>query len=238
MKVFALPCAGGSSAMYYGITKYNTEELKFVPIELSGRGSRFAEPLYKNFDEAVKDIYDFLCSMIDEVDYALFGYSMGGLLVYELCCMLKINNKKMPRHIFFASINPPHYKSDFQRVGGTLSDEELLDFVIRIGGVPKYLSRDSTFRMMFFPIIKNDFKILFKYMPSEKIHFDIDITVLYGKRDIDVVNSINNWRIYTTTNFEKVQFNGNHFFINQYAEEISKLVKSKLINGIYNESII
>lgn len=83
---------GGTSLLYNGMVKNNNEYIEIVPIELSGHGKRMPEPVYNSFDEAVHDVYNFICKNVKEdTRYAILGYSMGSLLTYEVCCMLKNN---------------------------------------------------------------------------------------------------------------------------------------------------
>ncbi|WP_411859686.1 thioesterase II family protein, partial [Bacillus velezensis] len=76
-KIFCLPYAGGSSAIYYKWRRLMSDSLTIHPIELKGRGTRINEDFYEHLDEAVNDIYDLIKDQIRECDYALFGHSMG-----------------------------------------------------------------------------------------------------------------------------------------------------------------
>ena len=58
--------------------------IQIEPIRLKGRGSRFGEDFYENLEEAVNDIFMNIKNKIIDNEYAIFGYSMGSLLAYEL----------------------------------------------------------------------------------------------------------------------------------------------------------
>ena len=228
IKVYALPCAGGTSSMYFNMAKNNTDEVHIVPIELAGRGQRFSESLYHDFSDMVKDIFHIISNKITDEDYALFGHSMGGYLIYELCCMLKSNHFKMPKHLFLASVSPPNFRSKFKKVGGELNDEELLSFVIDIGGIPPEVAANKDFENIFFPIIKSDFQNLNKYKPTALTRLHINITTLYGSKDYLVLEHISEWKQYTLNKFEGIKFEGNHFFINHNPKQIYKIIEERV----------
>lgn len=230
IKVYALPCAGGSSTLYYQMKKYNNDEIKIIPIELSGRGHRFNEPLYSNFEEAVNDVYSIICADINNNDdYAIFGYSMGSLLAYEVCCLMKKNSIKLPCYLFLASMSAPNTESVYKKFGNSVEDTELLNFVIDIDGIPASIASNSAFYKVFFPIIKSDFNILFNYKTASNYDLEIDMTVLYGNADEEVAKNIYDWEKYTSKMLKIYEFEGGHFFINQNAKEIFQIIRENLL---------
>lgn len=52
-KLFCLPYAGSSCNIYYPWKSKFPSSIEIVPIELAGRGKRFDEPQYKEFNQAV-----------------------------------------------------------------------------------------------------------------------------------------------------------------------------------------
>ena len=201
-----------------------------MPVEFAGHGRRIKEPLYNDFHEAVNDAYGFILSNDAKDDeYAIWGYSMGGLLAYEICCMLARNDGKMSIHIFIASMRTPEDIDIFKRIG-ELNDDELLKFVVGLGGVPKEILNSSVFNHLFFPIIRNDFLLLNKYKVSEIRKFDVNMTILYGKEDYSVKKNIQMWRQYTNKNFDTIPYNGDHFFINNNSTKVFSDIYEKLLN--------
>lgn len=227
-KVYALPCAGGSSSLYYQMKKYNSDEIEIVPIELSGRGHRFDEPLYSNFEEAVNDVYNLICADVRGDEYAILGYSMGSLLAYEVCCLMNMNGQKLPKKLFLAAMGAPDAKSIYKKFGDSVEDRELLNFVIDIDGISESIASNNTFNKVFFPIIKSDFNMLFNYKRISANVLDIDMTVLYGNADKDVLKNVDGWKKYTSKNLKKYEFEGGHFFINQNAKEIFDIIKENI----------
>lgn len=220
IKVYALSCAGGNSMLFNGIVRHNNDNVEIVPIELSGHGRRMGETFYNDFQEALDDVYSKICNDVKNDKYAIMGYSMGGVLAYEVCCMIDRNGRKLPDHMFIASMRTPESVSVFNRVGGILNDEELLQFVVDLGGIPEALIDNSAFYKVFFPIIKSDFLLLNRYKVSEIRKFDTGITVLYGDEDNYVKEYIQGWSQYTNKYFDVIPYKGGHFFINDHSTQI------------------
>jgi hypothetical protein len=80
-KLFCVPFAGGSAANFVSWKKYLYSSIELKPVELSGRGKRLNEPLYKNVTEAVEDIFQRIRLELNDNRYAFFGHSLGAILV-------------------------------------------------------------------------------------------------------------------------------------------------------------
>ncbi|MBP1566530.1 MAG: hypothetical protein J6A58_12345 [Oscillospiraceae bacterium] len=78
----------------------HTEYIKLCPLEIAGRGSRFNEKLNYCVSDAVDDLYKNIKIQLDE-EYCILGFSMGGILAYELCCKLQKNGCKMPKSVLW-----------------------------------------------------------------------------------------------------------------------------------------
>lgn len=107
IKLLLLPYAGGSALFYSRWVKYLSKHIKMVPIELPGRGMRFKEELCDDMSKTIEDIWHQVKAEITEGRYALFGYCIGTLIVYEL--LKKI--KKESLHCINKKIYPNTYYS-------------------------------------------------------------------------------------------------------------------------------
>ena len=54
IKLFCIPHAGGSAAVYSRWKKYLDSSIELIPVELSGRGIRMGEKLYDSLKEAIE----------------------------------------------------------------------------------------------------------------------------------------------------------------------------------------
>ncbi|MCD7801055.1 MAG: thioesterase domain-containing protein [Ruminococcus sp.] len=239
MILFCISYAGGS-ANIYNKWKNIIEDVKIVPIELSGHGSRLKDKLYSNFDEAVLDIYSYIeeyLSSNSNVEYALFGHSMGSWIVFEVAKLL-FNNKSIknkPLHLFFSGNCSPECK-DYDVDISSMSDEEFKQMIINYGGVSSEVLAYPEVFNFFLPILRSDYNILNEYKPTDTdFSFDCDISVMNGTKDEFSLDSINAWSKYAGRNFRINSFNDGHFFINSKSREVFKCVCNDL--NIKNRNI-
>ena len=229
VEVYALSCAGGNTLLFNDFVKCSNEYIEIVPIELAGHGRRMGEPFYNSIEEAVRDVYEIVCKRTNnDTRYVFLGYSMGGIISYEVCCLLEENGKKMPEHIFISSMRTPESIGEFGKVIEK-SDEEITQHVVKLGGIPKEIVESSVYNTLFFPVIKNDFCLLSKYHVSKIKSFDVDLTILYGEEDYKVKDSVKDWAKYTNRQFDYISYRGGHFFINEHSEKMFLDISNKII---------
>ncbi|HEX3044655.1 MAG TPA: thioesterase domain-containing protein [Bacillota bacterium] len=230
IKLFCLPYAGGSAMVYTKWRKYLNPWITLHPVEMAGRGKRFQIPLYQSFPEAVDD----LCRMIQPEllhhnPYAFFGHSMGSFLVYELTRKLIALNYPEPAHLFLSGRYPPHIKKE-EKVYHLLPEEEFRKEILEMGGTPPEVFEHQELLDIFLPILRADYKILETYeSPACETRFGCPITTLLGDQDKDVSkDDMEQWRDYTTNQFDSYQFDGGHFFINEKTEAVVKIINQHL----------
>ena len=94
--------------MYVKWKKYFHFPVQVIPMEYAGRGSRASENHYLSFNELINDFYSKITSEITTgTPYVLFGYSMGGLVAYELYRRLRENGYAETIHLFIAAREAP-----------------------------------------------------------------------------------------------------------------------------------
>ncbi|MBF7155839.1 thioesterase II family protein [Bacillus albus] len=238
IKLFCFHHAGGSSSAYYNWKDYLNKGIKIIPIELAGRGKRLKEPVYTSMEEAVLDIYDLMKPNLDGSPFAMFGHSMGALLVYEM--IQKIHDVKgiSPIHAFFSGRLPVHTIDQQKRY--TLPDQELKKYIVDLGGIPLELQSYDEILDMFLPIIRADFKLVETYELKEKISpFTFNISILYGYDDKLVDNQrLIEWADYTSKQCYFYGYQGGHFFINDFTEEVVKVINKTLSSSDFQSEIL
>ncbi|WP_218011789.1 thioesterase II family protein [Bacillus cereus] len=237
--LFCLPYAGGSERIYANWQKYLDSSIELHAIELSGRGKRFNEPLYSSLDEAIEDIYSQIKPYLYK-PFIFFGHSMGSLLAYELAYKVKQLNGVNPLHIFLSGGKTPQGYSNENKEIHLFPDEKFKNEIKQMGGTPQEILDNPELLDIFIPILKSDFKIIENYIFSNNnFKFDCNITVLHGREDDILEEEILRWKLYTKNNCNIVPFEGGHFFINEFAESIVKLINQEIQNKfLYNHNFI
>ncbi|WP_432401622.1 thioesterase II family protein [Wukongibacter sp. M2B1] len=233
IKLFCIPYAGGSATAYREWKKHIHPSIELCPIELAGRDSRFGGSFYEDVTEAVDDIYNIISKDLDG-PYAIFGHSMGSVLAYELAHKIKSFNHTAPIHLFFSGRRPPHIERDNKDIH-LLSDKEFMDEIMELGGTPKELLENKELLELFMPMLRADFKIVETYEYVEKNEvLDCNITVLWGKKEEGTtIGEIVQWRRHTDKSCKIHMFNGGHFFVAEFLQDIVHIINSNLqrVNG-------
>lgn len=230
IKLFCLPYAGGSAAVYQTWRRYLDPAIELDPVELSGRGARFGGPLYGSIAEAVDDIYRLIKDHVDDGWYAIFGHSMGSILTYELAYKLKNLKHQLPLHLFFSGRRPPGMAKSKQDIH-LLPDQEFIAEVVKKGGTPAELLENRELLEIFIPILKADFKIVETYKDVKKdVKLECNISVLWGKHEKEgTLQEIGQWRDYTDKSCAIHLFDGDHFFINQFTRDVVNVLNRTLL---------
>ncbi|MHB8063776.1 MAG: thioesterase II family protein [Ruminiclostridium sp.] len=232
IQLFCIPYAGGSALIYSQWKKYLHESIELCPVELSGRGKRIGSPFYKSIYEAADDIYNNMKEVLSSnSSYALYGHSMGSLLVYELLYKLKSSGLCGPRHVFFSGSNPPHINKN-KKTLHLLPEKEFIDEVLKLGGTPTDTFKNEEIAQVFVPILRADFKILetYNYFPKES-KISCKVTALTGTDDATVLlHDVYSWKEYVESEFNVVEITGGHFFILDNAQKVVSIINNTLVS--------
>lgn len=231
--LFCFPYAGGSEAVFYNWKKHLSPNIDLQPIHYAGRGKRFNEKCYSNFNEAVKDICEQIIPVIKERDYAFFGHSMGGLIAYEVCVCLLEKGYKPPVHLFMSGIKPPN-KIRTKKIH-QLPDQEFKEELYKFNGTPLEVINNEQLMEIFIPILRADFKLIEEYVCNSEIKkLNSGITVMYGCDENMSDQEMSKWSDYTHHDTEILKYPGDHFFISEhYKEIVNKMNKTLLRRGVY-----
>ncbi|NLD47761.1 MAG: thioesterase, partial [Clostridiaceae bacterium] len=230
INLFCIPYAGGSATSLY--KKWNNllgSAIEVIPVELPGRGARINEPLLYNYEEVVNDIYSSISNLIDSgKPYALFGYSMGSWLSYELAHKIMENGQKAPIHAFFAAKEAPHVEREGKDTH-KLGNDEFINEVIKYGGMTDEFLKHEELLELFLPILRADYEVseTYRYTPGRQ-KLDCDITIFNGEKDHFNIYQISEWRNQTNRSCKIFNFNDGHFFIDSCLESMINIINATL----------
>ena len=227
IKLFCLPYAGGSSVIYHPWKAHIGDQIELIPVELAGRGRRINENPYRNIDEAVEDVYQFIKDQIQFSPYMIFGHSMGAMIAYELTQKIRREGAKAPLHVFFSGKGALHVERPDKVKLHLLDDSAFKKEVIDLGGTPPEFFEYPELMELFLPLLKNDFRVAETYKFKSPIQpFDQDITVLLGKEDDLNEAQCQEWVEHSTAICLTHYFEGGHFFINDEQDAILQIIQN------------
>lgn len=223
-QLFLLHFAGGSVYSFDFLKKYIKPNIEFIPLELPGRGKRFSEGLLKNKKEAIEDYVTQIKTLRNSKPYLIFGHSMGATL--GLSVVEKMEKRGDQPEALIVSGNPgPGIKKEDNTKRYLLEDAEFKIVLKELGGIPDEVLENDELYEFFSPIIRADFEVLENDDFSEKeIRLNTSLHGLMGDEE-ETCDRIENWRNFTNADFQFKIFKGNHFFINEHAQELAKVIE-------------
>ncbi len=227
--LFGVPYAGGSAAAIYGKwARHLGEHIQLIPLELAGHGRRTNENFHDNIAVAVADMLQTIKEIARSNTYAFYGHSMGCVLVYELLKAIGSAGLPAPKTVFLSGRNPPHHVYAGKDIH-YLSDEAFLTEIKKVGGTPMEFFELPSLVQMFLPVLRADYRLIERYRYAEPRHVT-SANLIFLSSDMDPLVTrpdTEEWRHYTSSQFELHNFSGGHFFINQAYAEICNLITQK-----------
>lgn len=227
IKIFCFPYAGGSARIYKSWQRYLPRELEIVPVEVKGRGRRYAEKLADNMDEMVIDVLEQIKDQLNKTRFVFYGHSMGAVIAHELCYLLIAEDLPRPLHLFLTGREAPQtqkIKPDNEKMY-LLPEEKFIDKLKDYGGTPKEVLENDELMNIFTPILRGDFKACDTYQHTvREALFDFGITVITGLEEDLEDTQINGWQMFTKKKLHSYKFPGGHFFIHQYTFDILRII--------------
>jgi medium-chain acyl-[acyl-carrier-protein] hydrolase len=218
--LFCLPYAGGGSLAFRG-WQSAAADVAICPIQLPGREHRYDHPPYRSLVQLIPDLAVVLQATLQQhpIPYALFGYSMGGLIAFELTRQLRSQGGRSPQALVVAAANPPHW----QRASPCLHDlpdSKLAIELQKFNGTPAAVLQNSEFMALLLPLLRADFQLLETYQYQEQDPLPLPMLALGGEYDSTVTPAaLAQWRQHAAQ-FEAQLFPGHHFFINTHQRDM------------------
>jgi surfactin synthase thioesterase subunit len=228
-QIFGLHFSGGNGYSLQGLFAKLKNNFEVHLTELPGRGKRLDEPLLCKRDEAVADLLQQIQQKRKDVPYIIYGHSMGAELGFIVVKEMELANDAPVYFIPTGNAGPNIHKRENI---AALPRAAFFDMLKKMGGIANEVLEDEELMDFFEPIVRADFELLEN---AEQIHIDFKInTPVHAMMGSEETYSgkIENWRSYTHGSFDYSIMQGNHFFINQHAEEINKIIRDSFHKGL------
>lgn len=226
IKIFCIPYAGSSASVF---AKWNASvhpSIELAPIELAGRGARFNEPFYEDFEDCVGAVFDQIVSTPLHSPYALFGHSMGANIAFEVARRLDVEAILNPSHLFLSASRSPQVPTKVSEIH-LMTDAAFVEELRRLGGTDEELFRNQDLLDIFLPIIRADFSMLSTYSFKPILQLlDMKFIILNGKLDDFTDQEIYGWQELSSQKCEFQFFEGGHFFIERQYNEVLNYIGS------------
>ncbi|KAF1072471.1 MAG: Linear gramicidin dehydrogenase LgrE [Pseudomonas citronellolis] len=230
LRLFCLPYSGASAMVYARWRRQLPAWVQVQPVELPGRGRRFAEALHTDLPALAEQLAGELQGQL-ELPYALFGHSMGALLAFELAHALRRRGLPAPRALFASAASAPSQRDSHRELTEPQSDAQLLARLRQLGGTPEAVFADEEMLRLTLPVLRADFLLCGRYRYQRRALLACPIHVFGGRHDRLSVHALSAWQDETAQCFSLEMLDGDHFFLNSHEAQLLELIAGQLRDG-------
>lgn len=229
VRLVALPHAGGSASYLFPVSRALSPAVDVLAIQYPGRQDRRHERVLESVTELADGVFEALEPWMDR-PLALFGHSMGATLAYEVALRLQQSGRP-PVRLFASGRRAPSRVRDEPYVH-TRDDAGLLAELNRLSGSDARVLGDPELLPMILPAVRGDYKAVETYRPDPGHRLTTPITVLTGDADpMTTLDEARDWSRHTSGECDVRVYPGGHFFLNDHAPEIIRLIGAELAPG-------
>ncbi|MFJ7626665.1 thioesterase II family protein [Streptomyces sp. NPDC097595] len=209
-RLICVPQAGAGAGAFAGWRRHIPPGFELAPVELPGRGTRQDEPMPDGFDELAERL---LAGLEPEftMPYALFGHSFGGALVYELSRRIAARGLPAPVATLVSGFRAPHTPPPATM--SQASDEGLLDWLLRNGGLPEELLAYPEFLAQIMHTMRVDLRFAESYLLAGPDPLPGPLHVFGGADDeVTRADGLPEWRHCAGAGFSLTLLPGGHHY--------------------------
>jgi surfactin synthase thioesterase subunit len=231
LRLICLPYLGGSGAVFRSWAGALGRDVEVLPVELPGHGTRFGEPPLRSLTALASAVADALEAEL-RGRYALFGYSMGGLLAFEVARLVAANRLPPPAHLFVAATRAPDVPRREDAVSGA-PEAEVFAALRRYEGLPFGLDGEPELAAALLPAIRADFAALEGYRFRQGPPLEVPVTAIRGADDATVTPAdVEAWRAHTDAPLRAATVPGAHFFLHTDRDALLRELRADLAAAV------
>ncbi|QYC41593.1 Linear gramicidin dehydrogenase LgrE [Nonomuraea coxensis DSM 45129] len=226
IRLFCLPYAGGGSVEYAQWAALLPPSVEVVPVHLPGRERRIRERPHTGMDRLVPELADALEPALAR-PYALFGYSMGAWVAFELARELRRRGARPPRALLAAAAAPPDGPRGESR--HDLPDPALVAWMRRLGGSHGMPLEDERLLAVVLPRVRADLAVTDTHVHRPEPPLACPVHVYTGADD-EVVppGEARLWARQAGGVFTCRVLPGGHFFLHERRRELLACIVNDL----------
>ncbi len=226
IRLFCFPYAGGGASIYRKWPDLLSENIEICAVQPPGRENRISEEPVSNIHVLVQHILSSIENILD-LPFALFGYSTGALVAFELARALREKKMPVPVFLFVAAARAPHIPEPFPL--HDLPDDKFIEGLKRFSGTPDVVLQNREVMDFYMPLLRADLAIEETYRHISSSPLDIPIAAFYGSDDKEGGKEVvAPWEQYTSQTFSLHEITGGHFFLKTSVQSMMLIVSQKL----------
>ncbi|MFF4832691.1 thioesterase II family protein [Streptomyces sp. NPDC001315] len=221
-RVFCIPYSGSGASMYRQWPR-EQDGVEFLPVELPGRETRFAEPVPQTYQELAAAMIPALEPYLD-VPFAFFGHCSSALAAYEVSAELIRTGLPAPARLYVSSQVAPQDgpAGRFLTMDDAGFAAELEQLVTEQGGTP-----NPDLIELYVEVLRADVDTYRRYVMPDPYPLSCPITVVgWTEDDIIPYDTMGGWpKCGETTS---VLLEGRHHRLMEAPQELLRLLTTGL----------
>lgn len=210
LRLLCFPYAGGGASVFRTWPEALPADVEVLAIEPPGRETRFQQRPFDRLEPLIASLADAIAPAL-RAPYAIYGHSLGALVGFGLARELRRRSCE-PAHLFVSGRRAPQLPEAAPIHG--LPEDELLERLRRLGGIPEGVLRERELMALFLPILRADLAVTETAVIAADDPLTCPITALGGLADDRAsVDELEAWRAQTRGAFDREMFSGGHFFL-------------------------
>ncbi len=227
LRLLCIPHAGGGASAFRGWADLFPESIEVCPVQLPGREQRIREAPFDRLEPLVEALAGAVLRRA-EVPFAIFGHSNGALIGYELARLLRRRGERGPVHLVASGRRAPHVPPPPPLTMG-LPDDQFLDELARLGGMPAEVREHPELREMLLPVLRADVALHETYEYQDEPPLEIPITGYAGMDDPRAPpDTVAEWAVHTSREFALRTWPGGHFYLAAERDRVIRQVVQDL----------
>jgi surfactin synthase thioesterase subunit len=232
LRLFCFPYAGGGASVFRAWAHELPADIEVCAIQLPGRETRLREQPFMRLEPMVQQLGDVLAPHLTR-PFALFGYSLGALVSFELARMLRRRQAPGPIQLFVGARAAPQLPRT-EPVLHQLPDAELVAEVCRrYDGIPQAVRQEPDLMKLLLPVLRADLAVMETYAHTADEPLTCPLSVFGGLDDRTIPrDKLEAWRDQTRGTFTLQLLPGNHFFLNTARPLLLHAVSQSLLTNL------
>ncbi|WP_327136031.1 alpha/beta fold hydrolase (plasmid) [Streptomyces sp. NBC_01343] len=236
-RLVCFPHAGGAATFWFPMAQALAPQVDVLAVQYPGRQDRRSEPCIEDIETLAAHAAEEVLAWSDR-PVTLFGHSMGAMVAFETARRLEELGRPPAGLVVSGMRAPSRARGGSGRAGTAETAEELVAGILRLQGTDAAVLDDPELVRMILPTIRSDYKAAESYRWRPGPPLRTPIAVLTGTEDPHVdAEQAAAWREHTAGPFSLTVFTGGHFFLNEHADDVRKVVTDHIARSFQANSV-
>lgn len=206
--ILCFPEGGGVTYDYHKWNQIKSKNISFLPVTLPGHEKRITESPKTSINRIVSEIAYEMHNFID-YHFSLFGSCFGGIIAYELACLLDTLYGMKIERLYIKNLVAPSANSSISNKEKLhlLSDKEFINKLVEKGVIHSSVLSNKELINLILPGLKADYQMFENYIRSDRDICDFPITVFFDDSICNVtMTEMNSWHDLTDGHVDVIQY--------------------------------